>query len=370
MSQCTSYCCAALHSQRCMFFLSSIPPRRHRSHSHVPPHPAFHSVHAYFHASLHSNPPSLPPTPHPAPPHPHTPLHPSHSLTRVVQKTYYSEEEARNAIVTILKAVNFMHSRNIVHRDMKPENLLLASKTNDSDVKIADFGFAIEATGETLTQRCGTPGYVAPEIIEGKKYGKTVDMWALGVICYILLGGYPPFHDENQRNLFLKIKVGGWTELPVALCICVCAPVLLSHIHRHHDLHLHSYHRSSTRITHGAPYLSHYPPTLTPTHTIHTAHATNSTTHPPTHPLTHPLTHPPTTSSHTPHRTWSTSSTLSTGATCPPTPRTSLHPCSPRCVRVAVVTARSPQRHHTTILTCTSHPCTHTPSLTFTPIFL
>lgn len=100
--------------------------------------------------------------------------------------------------------------RNIVHRDLKPENLLLATKTDDADIKIADFGFAIEAAGETLTQvcqfssrryttlgrsitrrrrcacaqRCGTPGYVAPEIIEGKKYGKTVDMWALGTYIH------------------------------------------------------------------------------------------------------------------------------------------------------------------------------------------
>ena len=119
---------------------------------------------------------------------------------RVVQKTYYSEEEARNAILVILKAVNFMHrlvlciiitrlytlpctlsyistqhimiptthihlfhscthSRHIVHRDLKPENLLLASKKDDTDIKIADFGFAIEAEGETLTQRCGTTIY-------------------------------------------------------------------------------------------------------------------------------------------------------------------------------------------------------------------
>eukprot|EP00596_Hydrurales_sp_CCMP1899_P006881 CAMPEP_0119034050 /NCGR_PEP_ID=MMETSP1177-20130426/1100_1 /TAXON_ID=2985 /ORGANISM="Ochromonas sp, Strain CCMP1899" /LENGTH=400 /DNA_ID=CAMNT_0006991251 /DNA_START=71 /DNA_END=1273 /DNA_ORIENTATION=+ len=125
---------------------------------------------------------------------------------RIVQKTYYNEKEAKDLVVILLSAIKYCHDRNIVHRDLKPENLLLTSKKDDADVKIADFGFAVECADETLTARCGTPGYVAPEILEGEKYGKAVDMWSIGVITYIILGGYPPFHDDNQKALFRKIR--------------------------------------------------------------------------------------------------------------------------------------------------------------------
>jgi calcium/calmodulin-dependent protein kinase I len=74
-------------------------------------------------------------------------------------------------------------------------------------VKIADFGFAKKVkTPNSLTTQCGTPGYVAPEILEGVPYGTQVDMWSLGVIVFILLGGYPPFIENNQRELFRKIR--------------------------------------------------------------------------------------------------------------------------------------------------------------------
>ena len=94
-------------------------------------------------------------------------------------------------------------------RDLKPENLLLTSETDDASIKVADFGFAIQgAAKSSLTTQCGTPGYVAPEILRSEPYGKAVDMWSIGVITYILLGGYPPFHDDNQKALFRKIKKG------------------------------------------------------------------------------------------------------------------------------------------------------------------
>lgn len=83
------------------------------------------------------------------------------------------------------------------------------SATNDSEIKIADFGFAKRVPLESsLRTQCGTPGYVAPEILEGVPYGTKVDMWSLGVIVYILLGGYPPFVDNNQAELFKKIRRG------------------------------------------------------------------------------------------------------------------------------------------------------------------
>ena len=125
---------------------------------------------------------------------------------KIVSKTFYSEREARDVVFTLLSSIEYCHNRDIVHRDLKPENLLLASTTDDAAIKLADFGFAAKAVGNSLKTQCGTPGYVAPEILNNVPHGKPVDMWSIGVICYILLGGYPPFHDENQKNLFRLIK--------------------------------------------------------------------------------------------------------------------------------------------------------------------
>jgi serine/threonine protein kinase len=126
---------------------------------------------------------------------------------RIVKKTYYNEKEARDLILILISTIGYCHSKNIVHRDLKPENLLLAGFEDDSHIKLADFGFAIQTDGYvSLKTQCGTPGYVAPEILSTQLYGKSVDMWSIGVITYILLGGYPPFHDDNQKALFKKIK--------------------------------------------------------------------------------------------------------------------------------------------------------------------
>lgn len=128
---------------------------------------------------------------------------------RIVKKNFYNEKEARDVVKVILDGMKYCHDKGIAHRDMKPENLLLTSKEDDSFVKIADFGFAIRgAQKSALTTQCGTPGYVAPEILQNQPYDKSVDMWSIGVITYILLGGYPPFHDDNQKALFKKIKSG------------------------------------------------------------------------------------------------------------------------------------------------------------------
>lgn len=128
---------------------------------------------------------------------------------RIVAKAYYNEKEARDTCKIILDAVGHMHRNHVAHRDLKPENLLLLSKDDDSAVKIADFGFAKKVYEESsLTTQCGTPGYVAPEILEGTPYDQRVDMWSVGVILYILLGGYPPFIESTQRDLFRKIRRG------------------------------------------------------------------------------------------------------------------------------------------------------------------
>lgn len=109
---------------------------------------------------------------------------------RVVAKAYYNEKEARDTCKILLEAVRYCHANNVAHRDLKPENLLLPRSDNDSDVKIADFGFAKWCfKPKSLKTQCGTPGYVAPEILRGELYDTKVDMWSIGVILYILLGG-------------------------------------------------------------------------------------------------------------------------------------------------------------------------------------
>jgi len=128
---------------------------------------------------------------------------------RIVSKSFYNEKEARDVCKILFEAIGYCHKHQVAHRDLKPENLLLRSEDNDSEIKIADFGFAKKVlTPNSLTTQCGTPGYVAPEILEGAAYDTKSDMWSLGVIVYILLGGYPPFIEQNQRELFRKIRKG------------------------------------------------------------------------------------------------------------------------------------------------------------------
>jgi len=128
---------------------------------------------------------------------------------RIVEKDHYNEMEARNAIKQIATALAYVHEKNIVHRDLKPENLLYSDHTDEATLKLADFGLAKLLDHETmLVTQCGTPGYVAPEIVKNDPYGTQVDMWSLGVIAYILLCGFPPFYDDNNQKLFKSIKSG------------------------------------------------------------------------------------------------------------------------------------------------------------------
>ncbi|XP_027885715.1 calcium/calmodulin-dependent protein kinase type II subunit gamma isoform X10 [Xiphophorus couchianus] len=130
----------------------------------------------------------------------------------IVAREYYSEADASHCISQILESVNHIHQHDIVHRDLKPENLLLASKMKGAAVKLADFGLAIEVQGEQQAWFgfAGTPGYLSPEVLRKDPYGKPVDIWACGVILYILLVGYPPFWDEDQHKLYQQIKAGAY----------------------------------------------------------------------------------------------------------------------------------------------------------------
>lgn len=127
---------------------------------------------------------------------------------RIVERGYYSEKDAADAVRQICDALAYIHKHKIIHRDLKPENLLYANKKEDSALKIADFGLSKMLYGEQCNTAtvCGTPGYCAPEVLKGNPYDTKVDMWAVGVIAYILLCGFEPFYDERgDQAMFQRI---------------------------------------------------------------------------------------------------------------------------------------------------------------------
>lgn len=130
----------------------------------------------------------------------------------IVSRGFYSEKDAAHVVRQLLTAVLYLHSKGIVHRDLKPENLLYSDTTKDQVLKVADFGLSRINKGELLRTICGTPGYVAPEVLLGHSYDEQVDVWAVGVITYILLCGYEPFYDERgDQAMFRKILRGEFT---------------------------------------------------------------------------------------------------------------------------------------------------------------
>ncbi|MBN3323586.1 KCC1B kinase, partial [Atractosteus spatula] len=126
-------------------------------------------------------------------------------LDRILERGMYTERDASHVIRQVLDAVQYLHELGIVHRDLKPENLLYDTPFEDSKIVISDFGLSKMEEQGALSTACGTPAYVAPELLEQKTYGKEVDLWAVGVISYILLCGYPPFYDENDTKLYQQI---------------------------------------------------------------------------------------------------------------------------------------------------------------------
>jgi len=104
----------------------------------------------------------------------------------------------------IVNVLEYLHTTNVVYRDLKPENLMLDP---EGHLKIIDFGFAKRVTENTWTL-CGTPEYLAPEIIQSKGHDKAVDWWALGILMYEMLAGYPPFYDENPFGIYEKVLSG------------------------------------------------------------------------------------------------------------------------------------------------------------------
>lgn len=139
----------------------------------------------------------------------------------------YNEGEAREIVFVLLETLRYLHNRDIMHRDLKPENLLLISKEDNAHViKLADFGFADKASSLKQRDKCGTPGYMAPEIVLERPYGKPCDMFSAGVITFILLAGYSPFHGAGLNRAAINNAVasgrwkfdqsGGWGNVSAA----------------------------------------------------------------------------------------------------------------------------------------------------------
>jgi len=125
---------------------------------------------------------------------------------KIVEKGSYTESEASQLVRKIVSAVEYLHSIDIVHRDLKPENLLLKRSDNDLEVALADFGLSKIVGQQMMMQTaCGTPSYVASEVLNATGYGKEVDMWSIGVITYILLCGFPPFYGDTVPEIFEQI---------------------------------------------------------------------------------------------------------------------------------------------------------------------
>jgi len=132
---------------------------------------------------------------------------------KIVEDGEYSEDEAKQIVLQLLDAVEYLHDNGIAHRDLKPENILCMTKTSPMDgfrreqIKVADFGLSKMFNLEDLISQCGSPTYIAPEVLLAKTYDKAVDMWAVGVVTYVILTGCFPFFEEanNYSALYEKI---------------------------------------------------------------------------------------------------------------------------------------------------------------------
>jgi len=122
-------------------------------------------------------------------------------FARIVQRGQYTEQDAAKVVKQILQALDHMHNdNNIVHCDLKPDNILFLDEKEDSPVKIIDFGMSkVLPRLKYLTTLCGTPYYTAPEVVQDRKYNHACDLWSVGVILYVMIFGYPPFYVEPQQ---------------------------------------------------------------------------------------------------------------------------------------------------------------------------
>lgn len=142
------------------------------------------------------------------------------------RKTFLTEDEARTIIRSLAEVLVYLHHRDIAHRDLKLENVLLKNPAEDREntpvvIKVADFGLAVMSKlrwagiGTLMTQVCGTKTFMAPEVMEGRGYSHSCDVWSLGVIMYILLCGCAPFSAKSKTGHLKKIKEGVTFRQPV-----------------------------------------------------------------------------------------------------------------------------------------------------------
>jgi len=132
---------------------------------------------------------------------------------KIVEEGEYTEDETKEVVIQIIAAVEYLHQNQIAHRDLKPENILCGHKTDPNAafrseiIKVADFGLSKMFDRELLLSQCGSPTYVAPEVLLSAPYDQGVDMWAIGVITFVMLTGCFPFYEEgsNYKALYQKI---------------------------------------------------------------------------------------------------------------------------------------------------------------------
>ncbi|KAH3774175.1 aurora kinase A-like [Dreissena polymorpha] len=124
-------------------------------------------------------------------------------LYKVLQKERrFDEKTTAKYVYQLANALKYCHSKKVIHRDIKPENLLLGLT---QDLKIADFGWSVHAPSSRRTTLCGTLDYLPPEMIEGSYHDENVDLWSLGVLCYELMVGKPPFETESNSETYRRI---------------------------------------------------------------------------------------------------------------------------------------------------------------------
>lgn len=129
---------------------------------------------------------------------------------RIQQKRFYVEPQAKELCRNLMEAVAYIHSKGIMHRDLKPENILLASRVNNTEIKISDFGLAkLSPDYPRRLPRshsiCGSDFYLAPEVIKQEEYGREIDIWAVGVIAFVVLSGSLPFFHQVLHKLYRQI---------------------------------------------------------------------------------------------------------------------------------------------------------------------
>uniref|UniRef100_A0A061RYX8 Meiosis-specific serine/threonine-protein kinase MEK1 n=1 Tax=Tetraselmis sp. GSL018 TaxID=582737 RepID=A0A061RYX8_9CHLO len=170
-----------------------------------------------------------------------TELVPGGDLTKILHELEsLPEETAKVIFVQLLRGIKHMHERNIAHRDLKLENILVGSDVpgDFSQIKIVDFGLAKHVDNRGyLTTVCGSPQYVAPEVLQihpgagSSVYGPKVDMWGAGVVLYLLLAGYPPFDGEAHHELFAQVMEGRFSfDMPVWDSVSPEAKDLICHL--------------------------------------------------------------------------------------------------------------------------------------------